>query len=251
LLEPCVRAELLAPVEASDGKLWTSRLRYSTLPSPQAELMLVHSAFPTNDNHSVFFGPDSYRFANFLRDRAVPAGRMVDIGCGTGVGGLVLAKHAQSIVFSDVNPVALELAAVNAALAGVGPATISFVESDVLVGVEGPIDLVIANPPYLVDDAARLYRDGGGDLGVDLALRIIKESLTRLSAGGRLLLFTATPVVDGRNVLAVRVREISVQRTTSWSWQEIDPDVFGEELDRPAYRDVERLAVVSLMMVVD
>jgi len=29
-------------------------------------------------------------------------------------------------------------------------------------------------------------------------------------------------------------------------YRELDPDVFGEELDRSAYRNVERIAVVAL-----
>ncbi|MGE0403972.1 MAG: SAM-dependent methyltransferase, partial [Kofleriaceae bacterium] len=28
-------------------------------------------------------------------------------------------------------------------------------------------------------------------------------------------------------------------------YEEIDPDVFGEELDTPAYRDVDRIAAVG------
>ena len=29
------------------------------------------------------------------------------------------------------------------------------------------------------------------------------------------------------------------------AYREIDPDVFGEELERPAYRDVERIAAIG------
>ena len=31
-----------------------------------------------------------------------------------------------------------------------------------------------------------------------------------------------------------------------WTYQELDPDVFGEELDKPGYEQVERIAVVVL-----
>ena len=33
-----------------------------------------------------------------------------------------------------------------------------------------------------------------------------------------------------------------------WSYREMDPDVFGEELDEPAYLDAERIAVVALVV---
>jgi hypothetical protein len=31
-------------------------------------------------------------------------------------------------------------------------------------------------------------------------------------------------------------------------YREIDPDVFGEELDDPAYRDVDRIALVAVVL---
>ena len=50
------------------------------------------------------------------------------------------------------------------------------------------IDLIVANPPYLVDPAGRVYRNGGGSLGTGLGERIVAEGLPRLRAGGQLLL---------------------------------------------------------------
>jgi hypothetical protein len=153
----------------------------------------------------------------------------------------------------SVNAEALRLVAVNVALARAAGATapaISVVASDVLDGVDGDIDAVIANPPYLVDDSHRLYRDGGGPWGTALALRIADEALGRMGPGGRLVLYTGTPIVEGRNVLADTLETILRRRAASWQWQELDPDVFGEELERRPYRNVERLAVVGLTATV-
>src|SRR5207248_154782 len=103
---------------------------------------------------------------------------------------------------------------------------------------------VIANPPYLADDRRRVYRDGGGALGMDLSVRIAREALERLPAGGRLLLYTATPVIDGEHALRPLLEPIL--RKARYDYWELDPDVFGEELERPAYAQVERIAVVAL-----
>ena len=48
---------------ASDGGRLRSKVRFSTLGSH----LLVHSAFPTEAPDTVFFGPDTYRFARTLR----------------------------------------------------------------------------------------------------------------------------------------------------------------------------------------
>lgn len=248
------RAEVLVrATEDRDGDRWRSLVRFSTLPQPARagdDLLFVHSAFPTDGPDSVFFGPDSYRFAAFLLDQVKSARRLVDVGCGTGIGGLVLAGRAQEVVLGDVNPQALRFAQVNAALAGFSPTqgpALSIIQSDVLRGVQGDIDVVVANPPYIVDDDHRLYRDGGGELGLELAIRIAEEALDRLVSGGRLALYTGTPIVDGRNVLADRLQPTLRQQAATWQWRELDPDVFGEELERPAYRRAERLAVVGLV----
>src|SRR5690348_14024654 len=52
--------------------------------------LFVHSAFPTDEEDSVFLGPDSYRFADFIRQEIGEGPhRVVDIGAGAGVGGIV------------------------------------------------------------------------------------------------------------------------------------------------------------------
>ena len=43
----------------------------------------------------------------------------------------------------------------------------------------------------------RLYRHGGGEFGFDLSLRIVEAGIDRLRPGGRLVLYTGTPVIDG------------------------------------------------------
>src|SRR2546427_7229326 len=178
-----------------EGPLLRSRVRYSSL----GPLLLAHSAYPTAAPDAVFLGPDTYRFASFLTARAPQRiGSLADVGCGTGAGGLLLASRAASVELLDVNAKALAFARANCELNEVA-ARVSV--SDVLSGGSEAVDLVIANPPYLADDAGRTYRDGGGALGTGLSVRIVREALDRLRTGGRLLLYTATPVIEGQHVL--------------------------------------------------
>jgi methylase of polypeptide subunit release factors len=213
-------------------------------------LLLAHSAYPTDAAEAVFFGPDSYRFAALLERSIWRAKRLVDVGCGTGVGGLVLGARAEEIVLADVSEAALDLAAVNVALAGRDPSTVTVTRSDVLAEIEGDFDVVVANPPYLVDARRRLYRDGGGAFGLALAERIATESLARLASGGTLVLYTGTPIVDGQNILADSLRPLLRERAATFSWSELDPDVFGEELVHAPYQQADRLAVMALVATV-
>ncbi|HKS11828.1 MAG TPA: class I SAM-dependent methyltransferase [Pseudomonas sp.] len=235
-----------AQVLDREGDLLRSRVRWSNLD----DLLLVHAGYPTQQEDAVFFGPDSYRFAHVIQDhlqhhfKAVE--HAVDIGCGAGAGALLIAsaaRHAQ-VTAVDINPLALRYTAVNAALAGLGNVTVA--QSDILDGVAGTFDLIVANPPYMLDTSKRLYRHGGGALGAELSLRIVEQALPRLSPGGSLLLYTGVAIVEGKDALleAVRLRLSGPQ--WQWHYRELDPDVFGEQLEEPGYREVERIAAVAL-----
>ncbi|WP_336332659.1 class I SAM-dependent methyltransferase [Pseudomonas putida] len=236
------RAQVLVP----HGELLASTVRWSSLD----ELLLVHSAFPTEASDAVFFGPDSYRFAQVIHDHLqhspTRVEHAVDIGCGSGVGALLIARAAQHAQVSavDINPLALRYTAINAALAGVS--NVSVEPSDLLDGITGTFDLIVANPPYMLDRSARTYRHGGGELGAELSLRIVEQARQRLGRRGTLLLYTGVAIVEGRDALLEAIRLRLAGPEWSWVYREVDPDVFGEQLAEPGYAQVERIAAVAL-----
>jgi SAM-dependent methyltransferase len=230
--------ELLRAADAvvADGAAFRATVRFSTL----GELLLAHSGFPTTASDAVFFGPDTYRFAALV-ERSLStrkATRVAEIGCGTGAASIVARRYAPEVIASDINQRALHFTAVNAELAHFD---LEIAESDLLANVAGDLDVVIANPPYLVDDDRRLYRHGGSH-GIELSVRIVNQALERAKT---LVLYTATPIVDGVDPLFEALAPSLAGRL--YEYGELDPDVFGEELDRPPYRAVERIAVVSLV----
>jgi methylase of polypeptide subunit release factors len=245
---PGALLELLLAAGAIErqGELWRSKVRFS---SYDGELF-VHSAFPTDAPDSVFFGPDTYRMADaavaHVAGRAEPITRVADIGCGTGAGAIAVAKRAPGadVVAVDINETALRYARVNAALAGTG--RVRAEASNLLDGVDGAFDLIVSNPPFMIDPAGRTYRDGGGADGNDLSLRIIDVAAQRLSPGGSLVLFSGTGIVGGEDPLHEAARDRLAGTGLRWSYREVDPDVYGEELDGDAYARAERIAVVLL-----
>lgn len=236
--------DLFALLESADAiehseQGMRSRVRFSTL----AGRLFVHSAFPTSAADAVFFGPDTYRFCSLLQRWAPEVERAVDVGCGSGAGGITLAGRAQHIVLADISPQALAYAEINASLAGV---SVTLVNSDVLQAVAGPIDLIVSNPPYMRDDAARIYRDGGGAYGEALSVRIVREALTKLGTRGMLILYTGAAIVDGVDRFYQALKPALEAWSGEVTYVELDPDVFGDELERPGYANVERIAAVGL-----
>lgn len=223
--------------------------------------LFLHSAFPTVEADAVFFGPDTYRFARFV-DAALDGAphssapgrpvRILDVGCGSGAGGIAAARRVMArggeveLTLNDINPKAIALSEVNARAAGL-PVVLAL--GDALSAVEGDFDLIISNPPYIEDDARRAYRHGGERLGRDLSVRIAADAVKRLAPGGRLLLYTGVAMVDEHDPFLAEVRPLLAAAGCSWTYEEIDPDVFGEELERPAYQRAHRIAAVGLAAV--
>jgi release factor glutamine methyltransferase len=245
--------DLLEDAEALEGEggQYKSKVRFATI----GDLLFVHSAFPTVEQDAVFFGPDTYRFVRLLRASLADMSargplRLIDIGSGSGAGGIVAARmlggHTE-LVLADINSQALAFSAINAVLNDLPSAKTVF--SDVLEEIEGSADIIIANPPYLVDEDRRVYRHGGGELGISFALRIAEQSLARLAPGGRLILYSGTPIIGGADPFFESLRPLLQLHASQFVYEEIDPDVFGEELDRPALASADRIAAVGLTAI--
>jgi methylase of polypeptide subunit release factors len=242
-------------VEAGALESWNDRYKSRVRLATIDDLIFVHSAFPTDTPDAVFFGPDTYRFVRLVRSSLGDLTenrprRIVDIGCGSGAGGVCAARllaRGVNVVLADINRKALSYAAVNAAINEVGH--VETAHSDILDGIEGPIDVVLANPPYLVDEGERLYRHGGGKLGLSISLRIVEQGLARLDPGGRLIVYTGTPIIHGVDPFFDSVRPLLQLHARQFVYEEIDPDVFGEELRLPAYLQADRIAAVGLTVI--
>ncbi|KQS85228.1 SAM-dependent methyltransferase [Methylobacterium sp. Leaf361] len=244
--EPILRLMRAAGAVLEDGPLLRPTLRVSSLDGE----LFAHSAYPPSAADAVFFGPDTARFAAaviaHLEARSRPVRRAVDIGCGSGAGGICVAKRAPGaeVVLVDINPAAMRAARVNARLAGTDGVDVR--RSDLLRDVEGPFDLIVSNPPFMIDTAERAYRHGGGPLGAGLPLAVAEQAAGRLAPGGSLVLFTGAAIVDGADPFRDAVADLCDRAGLDWTYREFDPDAYGEELATPAYDAVERLALVVL-----
>jgi release factor glutamine methyltransferase len=125
-----------------------------------------------------------------------PQPRVLDVGVGSGAIALAIADEhpGASVLAVDRSADALALAAENLARSSFN-GRVELRQSDLLVGVEGPFDLVVSNPPYVspaeydtLQPEIRLYEPREAVVGVGVGAEIAMEARAVLSSGGWLLL---------------------------------------------------------------
>jgi release factor glutamine methyltransferase len=126
-------------------------------------------------------------------------GIVADVGTGSGAIAVTLAARVPQtrVVATDTSPAALALARRNAARHGVAN-RLFCVQAHLLAPLAGPLDLIVANPPYLSSSELaaappevagfepRLALDGGPD-GLSVIRELLVMALDHLRSDGALL----------------------------------------------------------------
>jgi release factor glutamine methyltransferase len=133
----------------------------------------------------------------WARERGVT--RVADVGTGAGALAIALARAlpGATVYASDISAEALAVARENAVAAGV-PASIVFLQGDLLAPLPERVDLIAANLPYLGEDEhAGLPRDVrcyeprqalvGGPQGHELLARLLAMAPDHLQEGGAIM----------------------------------------------------------------
>lgn len=221
-------------------------------------LYYVHSPFPTNEDDAVFFGPDSYFFLDFLTRASShllhkPPKTIVDVCCGSGAGAIHMSRAYPDgkVLGLDLNPKAVALGRVNAALAS---CHVDFAESDLFSALPSlpALDLIVSNPPYIASFGSEdvpLYAAGGAQQGLALPLRIVEEGVKMLAVGGLLMIYTGVPISDrrpGRDPFLEALQ--SIENAELVGYRIIHPDMWPEEVGKGAYAEVGRIQVVGAVL---
>jgi methylase of polypeptide subunit release factors len=108
--------------------------------------------------------------------------RALDLGTGSGVEALLAARHTDTVVATDVNPRALELAALASRLNGL---PLDLRQGSLFEPVAGEaFDLVVANPPFVVSpDSEFVYRDSPLP-GDEICRQVVRGAAAHLRPGG-------------------------------------------------------------------
>jgi len=133
-----------------------------------------------------------------LVSATAPSPAICDVGTGSGCVAIALAteRPLAAITATDISEAALSVARRNAKRNGTEH--IRFVTADLLNGVDGPFDLITANPPYVrqvdqpglqpeVRDHEPAVALFGGPDGTSLVRRFVAEATPKVRPGGHLI----------------------------------------------------------------
>ena len=204
--EKVVRQLLDAGMLVSQGDSIRSRV----LAAPLGELTCFHDTFSMSEAEKfthVFFGRCSVRLARSLAElsRTRRFTRSLDLCTGSGVQALLCSKFSDEVTGVDINPRAVRLAQANQEVNLVRNAR--FLESDLFSAVEGQFDLITANTPFLLLPPDSKATSGkGGELGIEVTLRIFEALDTYLRPEGFGRFVVSTAWVSGRSTLVDSLR---------------------------------------------
>jgi methylase of polypeptide subunit release factors len=149
--------------------------------APVHGLLVAHDGDRSSDPDFVTgVGPASRTLASLTVRR--PVERALDLGTGCGVEALLAARHAESVVATDVNPRALEYAALGAKLNGL---SLELRLGSLFEPVpDERFDLIVANPPFVVSpDTGFVYRDSPLP-GDQVSREVVRGAADHLRPGG-------------------------------------------------------------------
>ena len=150
---------------------------------------------PLRSDHVVGQGGASANLAQLVVHR--PVDNLLDLGTGSGVQAVHLAGRAQRITATDLNPRALDLAALSFALSGIEAELLA---GDLFAPVEGrEFDLVVSNPPFVISPERRFgYRESGLQ-GDEICRRLVRQAPRHLAEDGWCHLLANWLHVDGED----------------------------------------------------
>lgn len=123
--------------------------------------------------------------------------RILDLGCGSGTLALLMSAACRSVVASDINPRALQLARFNAALNGIG--NVEWRLGHLFEPLAGErFDLIVSQPPFVprAPSTPQVLYLHGGARGDELALQVLAQAPAHLTPSGMTIVLSDFPLLE-------------------------------------------------------
>jgi len=135
--------------------------------------------------------------------------KVLEIGAGTGLISIILAKKGADVTAVDINEKAVECTKRNARINNIN---IEVLEGDLFEPVSGKkYDLIVFNPPYLPEDSldrylSLTYREAviGGEKGNEVIIKFLKDLPNYLSENGKAYFITSS-LSDVKEIMIVAI----------------------------------------------
>ncbi len=133
---------------------------------------------------------DSLLLAEILEKENLVGGKILDMGCGSGLLGIIAAKAGALVSAVDIDAGAVECAEKNSKACG---AKINFFVSDLFQNLgDEKFDLIIFNAPYLPEEISAASMTWAAGEGSELIFRFITKAKNFLSSKGKILLVVSS-----------------------------------------------------------
>jgi release factor glutamine methyltransferase len=137
------------------------------------------------------FEPHPVGLWKSVLDEVKEGDRVLDMGTGSGINGILAASKSSDVVAVDVNPASVKNAEHNAKLNNVA-SRMSFQVSDLFGAVEGRFDLIMIDPPFRWFKPKNMRERSTADENYRTLTSFFKQVKNYLKDDGRILLFFGT-----------------------------------------------------------
>lgn len=133
---------------------------------------------------------DSLLIAEILEGYDLKGKKCLDMGCGSGLLAILMAKKGSIVTAVDVNPEAIKITASNAKANNV---KIKTIKSNLFSALNDSYDFVAFNPPYLPkseeDNKSKSKEQwSGGKTGRDVIEKFFKHTKNHLNKNGKIIM---------------------------------------------------------------
>ena len=152
--------------------------------------MKLDSTIVVNCPESVYC-PSDDTFLMIDALEIVPGERALEIGCGSGLISLHMARHGAMVTAVDLN---YEAAVCAKAAAGLNGLRLEVIRSDLFQNVKGCFDLIVFIPPYLRGEGTEVsdLAWAGGRTGTETLGRFLEQAPAHLGPEGRILIIVSS-----------------------------------------------------------